>query len=330
MKKHRLIIGSTQKMEGAPEVIHLLPFGNVTSSKGDFKVDSESYRLMCRSMQSHGVDIVIDYEHQTLGGGKAPAAGWIKELILTDTGIDVRVEWTEEAAGYLKNKEYRYTSPVLLARSSDNKAVKLLSLALTNTPAIDGMFPIVSSDDLYEDEGENEAMDYLKKLCEMLGLPETASWDDVLSALTTLLQKCEEQGQVVVNKMLAPLLGVETNADLPTVSAKILALTARTDFVPKSQYDEVKGKLDKLEGDGLVELALKDGKITPAQKGWAEQYVLTDREGFTKFLACAVPAVPMGEVQFAKAAATRLPSDTLLVCKNMGVSEEDVKLYGGK
>lgn len=236
MAKHRLIIANTQKVNGVPEVIQLLPLGAVTSTKGNFFVDKESYRLMSSAMQQHGVDIVVDYEHQTLSGGKAPAAGWIKELMLTDTGIDVRVEWTDEAAAYLSNRQYRYTSPVILARKTDGKAVKLLSLALTNSPAIDGMVPIVNSG-FYEDEGDDDSMDFLMELAKMLGLPETASGDDIMAAVAVLLQKCSEQGDVVVNSMLAPLLGVDAKADLPTVSAKVLALTHHIGFVPKADYD---------------------------------------------------------------------------------------------
>ena len=41
-------------------------------------------------------------------------------------------------AQYLENKEYRYLSPVVNVRKADNKAVGLHSLALTNTPAIEG------------------------------------------------------------------------------------------------------------------------------------------------------------------------------------------------
>ncbi|MEG0854773.1 MAG: phage protease [Angelakisella sp.] len=329
MKNRQLIIACSQKLDGVPEVIRLLPFGKVTSTKGTFNVDTESYGLMCKAMSEHGVDIVIDYEHQTLSGGIAPAAGWIKELILTDTGIDARVEWTDKAAGYLKDSQYRYSSPVILARNSDRKAVKLLSLALTNTPAIDGMFPIINSE-FYDDEGEMEPMDeFLKKLIEMLGLSEGATTDNVLEAVTALLQKCSDQGALVVNKMLAPLLGVEPNADLPTVSAKIMALTTRSGYVSKEDYDAVKGKLDKLECEGMIEMALKDGKISPAQKEWAKMYALSDRVGFAKFLEHAV-AVPMGEAPLATDPGKAVSAATMMVCKQMGVTEEDVKLYGGK
>lgn len=315
--KHRLIIGSTQKVEGVPEVIRLLPFGKVTSTKGDFIVDEESYRLINSAMTAHGVDVVIDYEHQTLSGGKAPAAGWIKELILADTGIDARVVWTEEAAGYLATGQYRYTSPVLLARKSDCKAFKLLSLALTNTPAIHGLTPIINSD---FQEGEDDIMDFLTELANLLGLSEASTEAELLEAVTALQQKCEEQSRLVVNSMLTPLLGVDADADLPTVSARILALTSHAGFVPKGDYDAVKERLDKLEGEGLIELALTEGKITPAQREWAQQYVLSDRDGFAKFLECAAATVPMGETPLARVADAQLFADTMLVCKNIGVS----------
>ena len=325
--KHKLIIASTQKVDGVPEVIQLLPFGDISSTKGDFKVDAESYQLMCSAMQKHGVDIVVDYEHQTLSGGKAPAAGWIKELILADDRIDARVEWTPEAARYLANGEYRYTSPVLLARKTDGKAVKLLSLALTNTPAIDGMHPIINSD-LFE-EGDDDTMEFLKKLAELLGLTEAATEDEVVTALTALSQKCKEQDKLVVNSMLAPLLGIDATDDLATASTKALALSQHVGFVPKADYDTVKSELDQLKGDGMVELALKSGKITPAQKEWAQTYVLADRDGFAKFLENAPAIVPMQTTQLATQPTTKIGADTLLVCSNMGLTEDDLKQYGG-
>ena len=76
----------------APDYIRVLPLGNVSSEKGNFVVDGESYRLMKEHMQRRAIDIVIDYEHQTLGNVQAPAGGWIKELILKKDGIYARVE----------------------------------------------------------------------------------------------------------------------------------------------------------------------------------------------------------------------------------------------
>ena len=98
-------------------------------------MDEESLRLMKAEIARHGVDVVVDYEHQTLDGVQAPAAGWVKELSIQDGHIVAKVEWTDRAAEYLKNREYRYLSPVITVRKLDGKATGLHSLASTNTPA---------------------------------------------------------------------------------------------------------------------------------------------------------------------------------------------------
>ena len=334
--KSKIIVAAGRELEGVPDVIPLLPWGRVTSTKGDFVVDEESYRLMCRAMADHGVDLVIDYEHQSLGGGKAPAAGWIKELIHTEKGISARVEWTEEAAGYLRSREYRYSSPVVLARASDDKAICLQSLALTNTPAIDGMYPIINKDDYFKPE-EDDNMELIKQLAALLELPETVTEEDVLTAVKNavsevkaLKAQCGQQDKLVVNKMLAPLLEVEEDADLATVSAKVLALKSHAGYVPKAEYDAMAEKVSRLEGEDLVGKALKDGKITPAMEGWARQYVLADKDGFAKFVACATPVVSMGQNQQPAAPKAAAPAAARIVCKTLGVSDEDLKTYGGR
>lgn len=132
------------KVIDVPQYIKIFPMGLVTSEKGSFIVDAESFREMKDHMLKRGIDIVIDYEHQTLTGAQAPAGGWVKELILNN-GIYAKVEWTEKAQQYLKKQEYRYLSPVVLIRETDKKAVQLHSIALTNTPAMHGLTPIINS-----------------------------------------------------------------------------------------------------------------------------------------------------------------------------------------
>ena len=108
--------GGEVEVQGVPEVIRILPLGHVTSQKGEFDVDEESLRLMKAEIARHGVDVVVDYEHQTLDGVQAPAAGWVKDLSIQDGHIVAKVEWTDRAAAYLKNREYRYLSPVITVR----------------------------------------------------------------------------------------------------------------------------------------------------------------------------------------------------------------------
>lgn len=58
--------GGEVDVGGAPEVISVLPFGHVVSQKGEFDVDEESLAAMKAQIAERGVDLVVDYEHQTL------------------------------------------------------------------------------------------------------------------------------------------------------------------------------------------------------------------------------------------------------------------------
>ena len=137
------------------KLVKLLPLGLVHSTKGDFLVDSESFWAIRCKFTERQLQIPIDYEHQTLKDMQAPAAGWIKDIVLKSDGIYGAVDWTERATEYLKNREYRYLSPVVLTQGKERRVVALHSAALTNTPAIDAMTPVACSDK--PSEGESGA-----------------------------------------------------------------------------------------------------------------------------------------------------------------------------
>ena len=296
--------GESVELKDAPEVIKLLPLGHVRSEKGDFEVDQESFDLMRRRFLERGLDLVIDYEHQTLKDVQAPAAGWVKELILQEDAIAAKVEWTPRAKEYLKNREYRYLSPVVLVRRSDNKAVVMHSGALTNTPAIDHMFAVVNKGSDGEKEGGTGMETLLKKLAALLGLPEEASEEDVLKAFEDRIgggngegntpdQKKKEgsgvetedgaagtnleEEKVVANKIICSLLGLKAGAPTSEAAAAIMALKSGIDSTAAGRLRELEEKLAKRDADDAVEMALKSGKIAPAQKEWASAYALRIR-----------------------------------------------------
>lgn len=332
--------GGEVDVGGAPEVISVMPFGHVVSQKGEFDVDEESLAAMKEQIAQRGVDLVVDYEHQTLTGERAPAAGWVKELFAEDGHIKARVEWTIPAKQYLENKEYRYLSPVITVRKSDNKATGLHSLALTNTPAIAGMTPIVNSSTFQG--GETNMNELIKKIAAALGLGEDADEEQILTALSACVEenkalkeaaeggKPEDQDDgIVANKSVCELLGLKAGASTADVAASIMALKGGVDGRVKALEE----KLADRDAEEAVELALKSGKITPAQRGWAKGYALKSPDGFKEFLEKAPQAVPMSEIAGGDALALKgdKPDEaTMLVCKQLGVSAEDVQKYGMK
>lgn len=343
MKKTELTVRplSGIDLSGVPEVIRVLPKGHVSSTKGDFEVDDRDIAGIIRQFKARRLDLVIDYEHQTLSDVQAPAAGWIKDLYPGEDALMARVEWTKKGREYIANKEYRYLSPVVLVKKADQHAAVFHSAALTNTPAITGMFAIINSDALSIEEEEEPRME-LSALIELLGLEEGTAEEDVLKRIKELTQQAAEEGQggqegkegpakegtqLVANKTVLDLLGLPEDARTEDVTARIMAFKAG-DSALQRRVAELEKQAASQKAEELVGLAMKDGKLSPAQKEWAVAYALSDPKGFAKFVEKAPVVVPMGKTAFAADERKQAGVDWRIL-KNQGVTEEDLKKYGG-
>jgi len=244
-----------------PAEVQLLPAGEVRpKGKTGFTVDEEAKRLIMAAFSGSSTDLVVDYEHQSLSGSEAPAAGWIKELVDKDEeGLWAKVQWTERAKEYLKGREYRYLSPVVLVRKKDGRAVELLGAGLTNLPAIDGMAPVVNT--ALQDPGDTTAQK--EKMYEGM-------YQGVLKAL-----------------------GLPEETGIDEVEAMVSALKAPAGFVPATEYNALRDALKDQEADGLVREAVADGRLTPSLTAWAKAYALRDMDGLKEFLGKAAPVVPL-------------------------------------
>ena len=343
MKKTELTVRplSGIDLSGVPEVIRVLPKGHVSSTKGDFEVDDRDIAGIIQQFKARRLDLVIDYEHQTLSDVQAPAAGWIKDLYPGEDALMARVEWTKKGREYIANKEYRYLSPVVLVKKADQHAAVFHSAALTNTPAITGMFAIINSDALSIEEEEEPRME-LSALIELLGLEEGTAEEDVLKRIKELTQQAAEEGQggqegkegpakegtqLVANKTVLDLLGLPEDARTEDVTARIMAFKAG-DSALQRRVAELEKQAASQKAEDLVGLAMKDGKLSPAQKEWAVAYALSDPKGFAKFVEKAPVVVPMGKTAFA-ADERKQDGVDWRILKNQGVTEEDLKKYGG-
>ncbi len=330
--------GGMVNLDGVPEEIKILPLGHVHSQKGDFEVDDESIKLIVEQFKNRNVDLVIDYEHQTLKDVQAPAGGWVEKIYKGTDAIMAKVKWTDKAKEYLKNREYRYLSPVVIVRKKDRKAAGLHSVALTNTPAIDGMFAVVNSlgTDGMEENEEETGMD-IKELVKLLGLPETATEEEVKSALEAAKaalgeNKDDDAGSdgnepgasPVANSVVLSLLGLSENAKTEDAAAAIMALKAGTG---NNELVALKEELEKRNADDMVQTALKAGKITAAQKEWALSYALSDKDGFKAFMDKAPVVVPQGKLDLKDAPDTNNKDYDMEILKNCGISKEDYEKY---
>jgi len=100
-------------------------------------------------------ELCIDYDHLTLSDEKAAgdgkAAGWIRALETRADGAELwaKVVWTEAGADAIRDREYRFFSPVIVwnkvSHVGETLGPVLFNGALTNTPFLQGMQPVALS-----------------------------------------------------------------------------------------------------------------------------------------------------------------------------------------
>lgn len=354
-----------------PEWVQLLPLGasiHARDGRGPYVLpDIQAARSVIAATMAHqsGADLPIDYDHQIIwsrdNGRPAPASGWIKELEARADGIWGRVEWTAEAADLLRNKAYRYLSPVFM-HTQDGTVTRLACAALTNIPNLE-LTALASQ--LPGGETAVKPEDFLKQLAGVFKLPGSATAEQLaahaqklvveLAALAKALglpdesdaEKLAAHAQKLVETFKTGLaavgkaVGAPDGATIEQIAAHAQKLgkpgEKRADgapdpsqWVPMSQFTSVNDRLKVLEGERVAELvedAIKGGKIPPANRDWAKAYASKDEAGFKEFLKNAVPVVtpgasgPSGQPQ----GGDGLSPEDMAVCSQLGLSAEDFK-----
>lgn len=259
--------------------IQLLPYGKFRAADGR-PTDVEAWYVT----DTNGADVValannqrnplpIDYEHQIIhslkNGKEAPSAGWMEYFYFTPQGIFADVRWTDKAADYIKNGEYRYISAVF-AYDTEGYVRKIFHAALTNTPALDGMeeaMVAASVNLLQEDNPMNKKL--LAALCALFALKADASEADITEKVTAL---SAAKGDSAVDVL-------DVYAKLAEKEQSVAALSTQVGnpdpakFVPVEQvaalqadFNALKTSVEADKKAALITAALSQGKLAPALK----------------------------------------------------------------
>lgn len=317
----KIVLMSLAAEEGkAPEWVQLLPKGWIKPNGISINIDEDSIKMILETFEKRTNDLVLDYEHQTLDGVEAPAAGWIIELEGREDGLWAKVEWTDRGREYVESREYRYISPVVLVDNETLQGIQLLSAALTNNPAIDGMQPVAAK----ESETGGDNMEFLTKLAELLGLSPEATEEEVLSAIQGMIHHEEE-----VPEELAEVLELE-EGEMTIAEAKKKIYAMKAGSVSAGELAKVTLQVAEMRAEKTVEVAMSEGKIVPAQKAWAVKMATKDPKGFEEYLKTAPQVVPMTEISKGPVTRASATDETQKeINRTLGVSEEDFKKHGG-
>lgn len=317
--------------EVPPKSFLLCPYGEQHYTKDGkedaFRFSPESADRVIREFHSRARDLVIDYEHQTLTGGKAPAAGWIGDLEKTEKGLVAKVNyWTDAAADLLQKREYRYFSPTFLM--SGKEVTALHSVALTNHPAMHGVAALAAKDTAIinqpENPGKTKGNNMTKTelaLRKLLGDTALALSDETdgqtaarIEALAEELPELREKKNIA--EEVKKLLGVPETAGKDEILA---ALKAELEKAEKLEADAEEAKKDLVLSDALAK-----NKITAAEKTVLAKLDLATLNDLVKAKPenAAVPGAPLPEPDKKKEAAA-LTDEEKKIALTMGLTEEE-------
>lgn len=284
----------------------------------DWKMSAEVAATLIADLESSGKPILYDYEHNSLYGDTR-AAGWIVELVyVAGRGLFGRVEWTPRGTKEIADKEFRYSSPLFYFDPKTGAVTKLQSVALTNNPAL----------------GDLGAVDLVRRAA-LAALPIGALANQFLNTAGGLPGN-NPPGESMTPEQLAALTaerdGLKTNmaaltAERDGLKTQVVALTGERDSlktkVDAADTEKAEAALvaDKAKHAELLQAALTDGRLVPAQKVWAEKQSLAD---LTEYLDATNPlAILQKQADGKEGGGNGLLQEELAMCSRMGVSPED-------
>lgn len=335
------LAAGTDMPEGAPEWVHLIPAGHFKGRDGRGPYDLADAKAVLAESEAAGLEPVIDYDHQTdlsaiKGvGGTAPAAGWIKQMEARADGIWAKVEWTAKGAAAIAAREYRYLSPVFL-HTKAGRVIKVLRAALTNNPNLNLTALASQETDPSKLKPKGDDMEeLLKELAAALGLPEDSDQEAIVAHARTLKEDGAARTDAI--KAIAKAAGAKEDEDADKVVTAVQAAiekAGKTDpdpgkFVPADVVTSLQAQVKELLADKstqVVDQAIKDGKVTPANRDWALAYHAKDAEGFAKFVENQPAIVTAGDGAKGKPAGDgSLDADDMALCTALGLDPEEYK-----
>lgn len=309
------------------------------AGEGPWYMSERAAVVIKQAHAGRATDILVDYEHQSLlaesNGKEVPASGWLDPTSFEwraegeEPGLYGAITWTPRAASAIDGDEYRYLSPVFFYDRDTGEVLGLENVTLTNRPGIDD------------------------KLVAALGArslnpvtPTTAPQENDVTLLEMLIAKLGLSADVTEEAALSAVAALKSKADgADAAQTELAALKAKTPtdpdpakYVPIAAMQAVQTELAALRGEftadkvgGLVEQAIAEGKLLPAQKQWATDLGKKDMAALTGYLDSAAPIAALagtqtkGKAPEGGADKGKLTAAQLAVCKAMGISPDDYR-----
>jgi phage I-like protein len=328
-----------------PSEILLFPNPTWELADMDLVTDDESQTAVIAEFEHRGIDIVIDYDHQTLeaatSGNPAPAAAWIKGMRGGKSGLfGTKIDWTARGSNYIGAGEYRYFSPVAIFEEASGRVISLHSVALTNTPRTNKQAPLTAklAASISKQNGREGAMKkWMKLLKAALGRAASLTRQELADQLeavkAAVLEDGDAEGAIVsaknATRTLAANLGIEPEEQEPdTRYGEICELVDLDESAPLKKVKAAilklsNGKVDQAEHDRVV-AELKTA-TTNAASQTVEQLIAANVKKLTPALTVKFRKIASRNLDEAKELLEDMP-EQLPVSKGADVAGREEEL----
>ncbi|MDI1231340.1 MAG: phage protease [Methylobacter sp.] len=323
--------------------------------QGPWHLDADSAQRLISTVAQRKNGIVVDYEHQSLrteqNGLPVIAAGWIgpqtlewREPPAAYPGLfAVNPEWTAAASGHIAADEIRYVSPVFSYDAKTGVVLDIINVALTNSPAIDGMQAVtlaaasmLAITHLLNPTESAMDEELRERLLWLFNLPTLASDADILAEMDKAKALISSPDAAATS--LLDVLSSK-NAEIAALSARsVSAEVDPTQYAPIAVVTELRGQLAALSSgavedrvEKLIEQGVADGRIIgePA-KAWLTDMGKKDLAALSSYLEAAQPIAALSGMQTQGKSPTAdnnagLTADELAVCSALNVDVNEFK-----
>lgn len=276
--------------------IEVMPQGEFKHrTAGNLKITEAHLAGLADWINQYGDKVSVDFDHSFAQGQGSLAAGWFirgsaslepSTADASKLSLYADVQWTPRGAEAIRTGEYRFISPEWNFRWRDNtgkwhETPRLFAAALTNRPFFEEMGPVHLCDQglhglLAQAPGgddvsaakEEETMS-LKAIAESLGLAADAAEDVVLAKLR---EQSEERDALKTQ--------VEELSHKKEDAPELEELRASAEAGRKASEE-----LDRMRRDALIEGAIRERKINPAQREHYEAIWAADPDSLQKLFA---------------------------------------------
>lgn len=217
-------------------------------------------------------------------------------LALEGEDLRFKVKWSDKAHEFLKEKIYKYFSPVI--RGINNGPLRVTSVAMTNTPAINNLDALAASanPDTPPNDGRKVNMSKLKNaLQKLLGRDSIAL--DAEGEEEKIAAEIEAKASLLDE--VKKILKLESSASVEEIIAalKAEAEKAASADAKQQKLDELAASAEAAAHAELVKQGRTDGKITDSDMEYVNSL---DSKALSAHLAHTGRKVPMKTMEPSK------------------------------